>query len=440
LVLGRAFAANFRVKYCLLVFMVVVACSDSQAGDDRDAAICVEERRDIPVAIERDLDLLFVVDTSPSMADEADLWATNVTRFVNVLETFEGGLPNMHIGVVSSDVAAGGGLLESTARVQGCTPPNGTFIRDIAYANGEREANYDGELADVLACIALLPPTGGEIEQPLEAMKRALDDSNPENDGFLRDDAFLMVVFVGDEDDCSGGNDFDLDEPEDRSAWRCFADGVTCDQDTSTPGTKTGCAPIDTPTTLTPLDDYDDFLSDLKGDAGMVIVTAVADAGDAIVASSNDGPVLSPSCTTTTTDARPAPRLAAFLERFPQRNDMTTICDQDWVDIFALLAPLPDTILPGICLDGSIDLDVDEPGVQHECQVSEIRFANTDQHSETVLPECTSADAPDEERPCWWIEQTSDCSFEGEVGFRVQRGRESVPGGTTISVRCHAGC
>ena len=34
-------------------------------------------------------------------------------------------------------------------------------------------------------------------------MKRALDGSNPENEGFLRDDAFLAVIFVADEDDCS---------------------------------------------------------------------------------------------------------------------------------------------------------------------------------------------------------------------------------------------
>ena len=432
---------NVHVKRLSCVAALLAACSSAPNPTGQDAVACVEERRDIPIAIERDLDILLVVDASPSMADEAGVWAANITRFANVLEYIEGGMPNLHIGVVSSDVAARGGVLESAPRVPDCTAPDGAFISNIAYANGEHDINYEGELADALACIALLPQTGSEIEQPLEAMKRALDDSNPENEGFVRDDAYLLVLFITDEDDCSGGDAFDLDEPEERSAWRCFADGVQCDQAVDTSGTKSNCTASSAPATLTPVDDYAQFLHGLKSDPSRVIVSAIADASNPVVADSNAGLVLAPSCSTATTEARPAHRLAGFLDEFPGRNAMSTICSDDWTDALLPVAEqLAVLLIAKPCFDGAIDLEPDEPGIQHECQVSQLRFADSDQQEETLLFECSFADAPDDERPCWWIDEDADCALDGGYGFEVLRGRESVPGGTTVRVRCHAGC
>src|SRR5688572_14339963 len=89
-----------------------------------------ESTTDFPVRINRDLDLLFVIDNSRSMTPEQDSLAVNFYRLIEALETLEGGLPNLHIGVVSTDMGAGescssndAGRLQATPRVPGCAPP-----------------------------------------------------------------------------------------------------------------------------------------------------------------------------------------------------------------------------------------------------------------------------------------------------------------------------
>jgi hypothetical protein len=66
------------------------------------------EYKDIPVTVNRDIDILFVIDDSPSMLDKQTNLKNNFPNFINVLNTIEGGLPNVHIGVVSSDLGTKG--------------------------------------------------------------------------------------------------------------------------------------------------------------------------------------------------------------------------------------------------------------------------------------------------------------------------------------------
>src|SRR5215510_4872314 len=62
------------------------------------------EAKDIPVNVNRDLDLLFLIDDSPSMADKQTNLANNFPRFIEVLSSIPGGLPNIHLGVATSDM------------------------------------------------------------------------------------------------------------------------------------------------------------------------------------------------------------------------------------------------------------------------------------------------------------------------------------------------
>ena len=68
-------------------------------------------------------------------------------------------------------------------------------------------ANYTGNLADTFTCIAALGEDGCGYEQQFTAITRALgaDGQAPpaENQGFLRDDAYLAIVLITNEDDCS---------------------------------------------------------------------------------------------------------------------------------------------------------------------------------------------------------------------------------------------
>ena len=60
----------------------------------------------------------------------------------------------------------------------------------------------------------------------------------------------------------------------------------------------------------------------------------------------NDGePKLEASCVGGSGDADPGVRLNGFLEQFPERNTVTTICDEDLSDGLAGIAGLLATII-----------------------------------------------------------------------------------------------
>ncbi len=63
--------------------------------------------------LNRDVDILFVIDNSGSMGEEQTALATKLPDFINVLAALPGGLPNVHIGVVSSNMGAGTFSLQS---------------------------------------------------------------------------------------------------------------------------------------------------------------------------------------------------------------------------------------------------------------------------------------------------------------------------------------
>src|SRR5215471_13080204 len=75
--------------------------------------------------VANDLDLLFMVDDSSSMSTVQYNLAENFPVFIQELQQLPGGLPNVHIGVVTSSMGAGA----FTTSVPGCmAPDNGSFI------------------------------------------------------------------------------------------------------------------------------------------------------------------------------------------------------------------------------------------------------------------------------------------------------------------------
>ena len=97
------------------------------------------------------------------------------------------------------------GIFQYTARGT-CTTtnldPGATYIADIA---GVR--NYTGNAADVFKCIAALGEAGCGFEHQFAALLRALGADGraapAENQGFLRPDAYLAIIMLTNEDDCS---------------------------------------------------------------------------------------------------------------------------------------------------------------------------------------------------------------------------------------------
>jgi hypothetical protein len=180
--------------------LALAGCAVARESEETHAEQWKEEFKDLPLARRGGFDLLFVIDDSSSMADEQARLAANYPVFANVLETYEGGLPDVHIGVVSTDVGVhGGALMVGDAA---CRPAAVPFIVDLADGGGGRFRNYPGTLGDALACNANLGASGSDDAQHLEAMRLALEGAHPH---FVREHDFLGIVIIADEDDGSSG-------------------------------------------------------------------------------------------------------------------------------------------------------------------------------------------------------------------------------------------
>ena len=117
----------------LALFMAQTGCPTRNVSD-LPTHQTKENVHEIPVSLNRDIDILFVIDNSGSMLQEQTSLTSQFPRFINVLETIEGGLPNVHLAVVSSDVGIGGytqgncngtgddGRFQNSAR-SACVPP-----------------------------------------------------------------------------------------------------------------------------------------------------------------------------------------------------------------------------------------------------------------------------------------------------------------------------
>jgi len=244
------------------------------------------------VSPEREVDLIFMVDNSPSMDPKQSALATNFPKMIDALNKLEGGLPDVHVGVISSDMGAGAGEAGGNCSVvlgnrgllwgndsspdvvagvsatynqfatvavanaagakntAGCgLNANQRWISDIQNKDGvTRTKNYTGNLTDVFSCLAQAVGTGGcGYEHQLQSLRVALNPIvgdpndpnnppiNPQDVGFLRDKAYLAVILITDEDDCSADpnakNNDGMFAPRtlgDTASLRCATRGHVC--------------------------------------------------------------------------------------------------------------------------------------------------------------------------------------------------------------------
>jgi hypothetical protein len=414
----------------------------------------VEQIDSVDVFVNRDIDILFVIDNSNSMADEQDSLATNFDRFINVLNTIDGGLPNVHIGVVSTDVGAGpygisrcngngdNGLLLDGG---GNCSLSDNWIENVGLEDGSRQTNYTNTLSETFACIARVGDQGCGFEQPLEAMRRALNGSNAQNDGFLRPDAKLAVILISDEDDCSAEDVslFDTSDALDTAdsalgfleSFRCFEFGVQCDPDTPRSlGLRQDCvARTDSPY-LHDVSEYVNFLRSLKNNPGDILVAGIIGNPTDVEVDLKDGkPHLKASCESASGEAAPGIRLQTFLESFPNRNTTTTICDSDLSDALTRIANDFAEVFGDSCLDGDVRLTDGEP----TCTVADVLRRHQDNEVETVIAKC---DASRSNTPCYYYElNEAQCNAQSQpthLELLVERGDTEPPNGTEVVAHC----
>jgi hypothetical protein len=419
-----------------------------------------------------DLDLLLVVDDSPSIGDKQAVFASAMPKLVQGLDAFPGGRPNLHIGVIGTSVdilhttfgpgcpspnTKDDGRLLDIAGVTGCTPPSGLYAIDEMAPGGTRTTNYTGTLDQALSCIVPIGTAGCGFEAPLESIRKALDPSNTGNAGFLRPGAYLGIIVLTDEDDCSVQDYslFDLASPEAGPGdFRCqplYAYDCDTPISATAAGTYTNCK-VKTGSYLWDPGHYHDFLAGMKA-PGQVAVTVIAgdpksdvDMTGALSTPFVQQLALLPSCTATINGnnniGRPGIRLNDFVQRFGDHGIFDTICQPDYSQ------PLVDAVslvqrAMSPCLDGTFntnDTDPNNPGLQPACTISDVVGLGTPQQSATPIVACPMTDpttpSPTATKPCWWIgTNPTSCPAVPSLELHVER-TAPPPAGTDVEVQC----
>ncbi|MEX1365834.1 MAG: hypothetical protein AB1Z98_22085, partial [Nannocystaceae bacterium] len=283
------------------------------------------------------VDILIVVDGSASMAQEAEVLQDELRAIAGIYDGPRSGI-DYRIAVIDSQVAqpgcdvtveAGGRFVDTSCRqrldafvsnpsIEGdaanlrdtacrdaCTLdelqtlPSPIAVDDSLRPRPWVEATFGignlpsgRSLADDLMCRVPVGIAGCPFEAPLEAMRLALARSDDPHDpafGFLRDDAALFVMFIGDEPDCSFGEDVDaiarLFDPEGpRTYWSdpdaeaptsglCWNAGVACSDGVQ--GRECvavdRAAPDSSSPVLRPVEDYVTLLQDIEASRRRVL-------------------------------------------------------------------------------------------------------------------------------------------------------------------------
>lgn len=143
------------------------------------------------------VDVLLVVDNSGSMQPYQEKLSTN---FENFLEYFTG-FVDYRIGVITSTI-------ENPSAAGACSQADIDAIPDGGeLVGGTWISAEDADGAERFADLVQVGTCGGGYEMGLETALLALTPpmANDANEGFLREDAYLSIIFVTDEEDSSPG-------------------------------------------------------------------------------------------------------------------------------------------------------------------------------------------------------------------------------------------
>jgi hypothetical protein len=291
------------------------------------------------------VDILFIVDDSGSMCEEQASLRSNIAVFIDQIVDVGA---DFHLAVITTDMTdpEESGRFQNipdnepgsqcTAEVdisQCATPDNGEeYPPLILRASDPRYLNDDGsinrpKLQRDFGCSATVGIKGDGFEMGLEAAKTAMDLNLREsyNAGFLRDDAFLGIIFISDENDCSDRGAIDK------------VNGNACEWNSGL---------------LVSTQEYIDFFANLKGgDKSRVILGGII-APDIGARYSSPEPV-QPSCVSEFGEGYAGYRYKAVIDGF--ENSTANICDADFSPALDALGVLFRAALENKCLNSPPD-------------------------------------------------------------------------------------
>jgi hypothetical protein len=445
--------------------------------------------------IDNNLDLLFMIDNSSSMTSMQQKLAAQLPTFMQALEHLPNGMPNVHIAVVSSDMGGPGDLTASigctTAGDQGkfqympgaaaaCTSTtlnaDSTFISDV-----DGQKNFTDPIESVFQCIAQLGDFGCGFEHQLGSIDRALGaDGMPApatNANFLRDDAYLGIVILSNEDDCSAspsttiyslnGGDQSITNPDGpianyrcnggpRGAHRCKdpATGQMIVPPLDPPSDASGDPPVlnltdcaDNETGSSALIPVSKFVSDIKAlkrdpDNQILVAAITAPPVPYAVAwqpapitaappgnygqlwpqvmhscGAQGGDDVNPMATQTTTDGSfgdPAVRITQFVQAFPS-SVVGSVCDANYAPSMTVIASRVSQLIKPTCITGQVQIN---PQGNPTCTVTNRLTDGSGNSLELPIPNCAeNGNVP----PCWTLEADLNTCSGGGLALKLQQ-------------------
>lgn len=192
----------------------VGAGDDDDDGPGPDASTIDDGDGGADVAGCPDVDVLFVIDDSGSMADQQDSLIASFPGFVDGIRGRLRSAQSVHIGVVTTEDYAGnppacrtiGSLITQTAGPSSSNRACGPFASGATWLDSR-----DPLLAERFACVGKVGAGGDSDERVARALMNALDPARNApgacNAGFSRPDSLLVIVIITDEDDVADGCD-----------------------------------------------------------------------------------------------------------------------------------------------------------------------------------------------------------------------------------------
>jgi hypothetical protein len=415
-------------------------------GGQPDAAGPPTKTYQFQTTVNRDVDMLVMIDNSSSMKALQTKLVASFATLTDVLQGLPGGLPNLHLAVVSSDLGAGKydigdipacryggdqGKFQNMPR--GTTCANGSLMpgQNFIIANNAGGNNYTGTLADAFGCIAALGDSGCGFEHQFGSVLRALGaDGNggppAQNANFLRPNAHLFILLLTNEDDCSAPINSAFFDPTSvlvsdplgpLNSYRCNRFGHLCN----------GMRPPATPPEMGQQDlgmctsaedgmllkvaEVAARLKTLKADASLVHVAAIAGPtkpyaieGDVPLRKEETAPLwpyVAHSCKidADNTFADPAVRISELVDKFGSNGFFQVICNDSFQPALqAFGEQIGGAISPDSCIDAGT-APTQCTAVEHVTNAQGLRV-------DTPLPACFDNG---NKAPCWDARSSALC-------------------------------
>ncbi len=334
--------------------------------------------------------------------------------------------------------------------------PGQTFL---SASNNQTVKNYTGDISDAFTCIAQLGDQGCGFEGQLKAVRWALDPNNvPDgNQGFLRPEAYLAVILITNEDDCSVPDDSTLIDPTQTLmsdplgpfwSFRCNEFGHLCNiNGTLSPPPRgiamdlQGCISNDTPSgRLTKVADEISFLKSLKPDPNQIMVAAITGPATPYSVQLIPNPAtnenianIAHSCMENSGEyGDPSVRILQWVQAFGDNGLFLTICADSFAPALMTIATKLSMLLGPQCINGTLrDGDPSTAALDPICTVTDSYITQ----GQTITSAVESCASNNNTPPCWVLADDAMHCPNGKV-LQVNRGSATPPSGLSSQVSC----